>query len=186
MSYDNEDLKFFYPEEGTNVFVDAMCIPKSSKNKEVAKEYINFMLSEEAAVANAIYNGYASPNTLVQNSEEYREEIQKGTLTLSESDFVTDFHRNVFSAIMRMHGESGFYYELLGERFSPDEMGRIKKMEVARQQLVENGREVLVSAIETLHASKTEAESKNTDLATRLAYLRDKKTKIHKGKADTQ
>ena len=75
MSYDNEDLKFYYPKEGTNVFVDAMCIPKSSKNKEVAKEYINFMLSEEAAVANAIYIGYASPNTLVMDSDVYLDEI---------------------------------------------------------------------------------------------------------------
>ena len=75
MSYDNEDLKFYYPEEGTNAFVDAMCIPESSKNKEIAKEYINFMLSEEAAVANAIYIGYASPNTLVMQSEAYIDEM---------------------------------------------------------------------------------------------------------------
>ena len=75
MKEDNENLKFYYPEEGTNVFVDAMCIPESSKNKEVAKEYINFMLSEEVAVANALYIGYASPNSLVINSEEYKEEL---------------------------------------------------------------------------------------------------------------
>ena len=75
MSYDNEDLKFYYPEEGTNVFVDAMCIPESSGKKDIAKEYINFMLSEEAAVANALYIGYASPNTLVKESEEYIEEM---------------------------------------------------------------------------------------------------------------
>ena len=114
---------------------------------------------------------------LMQLREEYREEIQKGTLTLSEADFVTDFHRRVFAAIMQLHSGGGFYYELLGEYFSPDEMGRIKKMEVARQQLVENGRDVLASAIETLRKSKTEEESKNMDLATRLAYLRDKKNK---------
>ncbi|MBQ7390840.1 MAG: spermidine/putrescine ABC transporter substrate-binding protein [Clostridia bacterium] len=75
MAYDNEDLKFYYPKEGTNVFVDAMCIPESSSNKAVAKEYINFMLSEEAAVANAIYVGYASPNSLVIDSEEYLDEM---------------------------------------------------------------------------------------------------------------
>ena len=75
MSYDNEDLKFYYPEEGTNAFVDAMCIPESSSKKDIAKEYINFMLSEEAAVANAIYIGYASPNILVKESEEYIDEM---------------------------------------------------------------------------------------------------------------
>ena len=73
MAYQNEDLCFYYPTEGTNYFVDAMCIPKNSNYPEIAKEYINFMLSEEAAVANALYVGYASPNTLVIESEEYAE-----------------------------------------------------------------------------------------------------------------
>ena len=73
---DLEDaLGFYYPTEGTNYFVDAMCIPKNAASPELAKEYINFMLSEEAAVANALYIGYASPNTLVQNSEAYNEEM---------------------------------------------------------------------------------------------------------------
>ena len=73
MYTDNEYLKFYYPEEGTNYFVDAMCIPASSEHKEVAMEYINFMLSRDAAVANALAIGYASPNTLVRNDPEYIE-----------------------------------------------------------------------------------------------------------------
>ena len=75
MTEDNEDLKFYYPEEGTNIFYDAMCIPKSSKHKDAAIEYINFMLSEEAAIENALYVGYASPNTLVIDSEYYKDEL---------------------------------------------------------------------------------------------------------------
>ena len=73
MSENNEDLAFYYPEEGTNIFVDAMCIPKGSKNKELAEQYINFMLSREIAIANAEYICYACPNTLVTDSEEYAE-----------------------------------------------------------------------------------------------------------------
>ena len=75
MADQNEDLAFYYPKEGTNYFVDAMCIPKNSRYPEVAKEYINYMLSEEPAVANAIYIGYASPNTVVQSSPDYQEEM---------------------------------------------------------------------------------------------------------------
>ena len=75
MAMDNEDLKFFYPKEGANVFVDAMCIPESSTKKDIAKEYINFMLSEEIAIANAEYIGYASPNTLVRDNEDYKESM---------------------------------------------------------------------------------------------------------------
>ncbi len=71
MYADNEDLGFFYPREGTNIFVDAMCIPKGSQNPEIAEAYINFMLSEEAAVANAEYICYASPHTLVRENEDY-------------------------------------------------------------------------------------------------------------------
>ncbi len=73
MHENNEDLEFFYPAEGTNLYVDAMCIPKSSHNKEIAERYIDFMLTEAPAVANAEYTYYASPNTVVRESEEYIE-----------------------------------------------------------------------------------------------------------------
>ena len=69
----NEDLEFFYPEEGTNLYVDAMCIPKCAQNKTVAERYISFMLTEAPAIANAEYTYYASPNTLVRDNEEYKE-----------------------------------------------------------------------------------------------------------------
>ncbi len=69
----NEDLEFFYPEEGTNLYVDAMCVPKCSKNKTAAERYISFMLNEDPAIANAEYTYYASPNTLVRDNEEYIE-----------------------------------------------------------------------------------------------------------------
>lgn len=73
MYEDNNDLSFFYPEEGTNFYVDAMCIPKNSKNFDLASHYINFMCSEEIAVANAEYTYYASPLTTVIENEEYQE-----------------------------------------------------------------------------------------------------------------
>ncbi len=73
MYENNPDLEFFYPEEGTNLYVDAMCIPKSAKNKEIAERYIDFMLTEEPAVANAEYTYYASPNRVVVENEEYIE-----------------------------------------------------------------------------------------------------------------
>lgn len=73
MAADNEDLMFYYPAEGTNYFVDAMCIPKTSRNPDVAHEYINYMISLEAATANALYIGYASPNKAVTESEYYQE-----------------------------------------------------------------------------------------------------------------
>ena len=73
MYCDNEDLAFYYPREGTNFFVDAMCIPSTAKNVDAAHAYIDFMLQEEAAVANAMYLGYGCPNTVVRENEEYIE-----------------------------------------------------------------------------------------------------------------
>ena len=76
MYENNPDLEFFYPEEGTNLYVDAMCVPKSSQNKEIAERYINFMLSVDPAygapaIANAEYTYYASPNQKVVENEDY-------------------------------------------------------------------------------------------------------------------
>ena len=77
MYEDNPDLGFSYPKEGTNVFVDAMCVPTSSTNPEIAERYINFMLGKEAAIANAEYICYASPNRLVFNDAEYQATMQE-------------------------------------------------------------------------------------------------------------
>ena len=71
MYADNELLDFYYPEGATNVFVDALCVPASSQNPDLAIEYINFMLTEEIAIANAEYICYASPNKLVFENEDY-------------------------------------------------------------------------------------------------------------------
>lgn len=68
----NEDLAFYYPEEGTNLFIDAICVLKDSKNKEAAELYINFLMDPEIARANAEYMYYASPNTAVVENKEYR------------------------------------------------------------------------------------------------------------------
>ncbi len=67
----NSDLGFFYPQEGTNIFIDSICIPKSAKNYNAALMYINFLLEPQIATANAEYIGYASPNTAVINNPDY-------------------------------------------------------------------------------------------------------------------
>ena len=62
MRENNEDLVFVRPEEGSNVFVDAMCIPKGAKNKTNAELFINFMCSTDAGIANMAITRYASAN----------------------------------------------------------------------------------------------------------------------------
>ena len=58
---DNENLKFYVPVEGTNLFTDAMCIPTTSKNQEAAEMFINFMCEPAVSAANANYIWYSTP-----------------------------------------------------------------------------------------------------------------------------
>ena len=71
MYENNNNLAFTYPKEGTNIFVDAVCVPKTTQNYDAAMMYINFLTEPEIALANAEYICYASPNTEVVDMEEY-------------------------------------------------------------------------------------------------------------------
>ncbi|MFV0351380.1 MAG: PotD/PotF family extracellular solute-binding protein [Oscillospiraceae bacterium] len=62
----NPDLAFAVPKEGTNYFVDALCIPKSSTNKEAAEMYINFLCETQVSAANSEYIGYSTPQLEAQ------------------------------------------------------------------------------------------------------------------------
>ena len=63
MMDNNDSLGYALPEDGTNFFVDAMCIPKNAENPELAEAFINFMLEPEIGASNSLYIGYASPNS---------------------------------------------------------------------------------------------------------------------------
>ena len=62
MHENNPDLAYVIPEEGSNWFVDAMCILKNAKNVDEAHEWINFIASTDANLRNMDYIWYASPN----------------------------------------------------------------------------------------------------------------------------
>ena len=89
---ENVDLQFYYPEP-TNYFVDAMCIPSCCQNKELAEIFINYMLSEEPAVANAEFTYYASPNSIVYNNEAYLEDLGEDTISILYPG-IDDFKEN--------------------------------------------------------------------------------------------
>jgi spermidine/putrescine transport system substrate-binding protein len=63
MMRENPDLACVYPEEGSNYYVDAWCIPKGASNKENAEAFINFMCQTEVMAANATYNTVAPPSS---------------------------------------------------------------------------------------------------------------------------
>ena len=59
---ENENMGFFLPNEGTNIWYDSMVIPANAENVELAHEFINFVSSYDIALANSSYVGYTSPN----------------------------------------------------------------------------------------------------------------------------
>ncbi len=67
----NESLDYAIPEEGTNIWYDAMCIPKDAPNKENAEAFINFMLDPENQAINGNYIAYSLP---VSAAREYLDE----------------------------------------------------------------------------------------------------------------
>ncbi|WP_172369834.1 ABC transporter substrate-binding protein [Sporosarcina jiandibaonis] len=62
MMWDNEDIDYAVPEEGSNLWFDNMVIPRTAKNIDGAHAFINFMLDAEIAAQNADYVGYSTPN----------------------------------------------------------------------------------------------------------------------------
>lgn len=89
MMYENEELDFAVPEEGSNLWFDNMVIPKTSKNIDGAHAFINFMLDAESGAQNADFVGYSTPNIaamalmdeeVVSDERYYPSEEQRDTL----------------------------------------------------------------------------------------------------------
>ena len=59
---ENENMGFYMPKSGTNLWPDAMVIPKNAKNPKLANEFIRYITSYDAAMDNSSYVGYTSPN----------------------------------------------------------------------------------------------------------------------------
>lgn len=111
--------------------------------------------------------------------DEHRRAIRDGTVPLSAEDFVTAFHRRAFEAILALErDESGFSLSFLGEDFTPDEMGRLVRLEQERRRLSENGSAVLAAAAATLREERSgreQAESPPEDGLSQLIARKRKK-----------
>ena len=111
MYAENDSLAFVYPKEGTNVFVDAMCIPKGAKHKEAAELFINFMLEPEVAIANAEYICYASPCSCVYTNEDYIAAM-------------TEIHEDAMEILYGTDGIKAQYFENL----SPEMLAKMNSL----------------------------------------------------------
>ncbi len=105
--YDSNDaLRFVYPKEGVNIFVDSICVPKCNENYKAAMMFINFLCEPEIALENAERICYTSPHTAVVNDKRYS---YKGNEVLYPSVYPkTQFYENIDK-------DTRTYYEKLWE-----------------------------------------------------------------------
>lgn len=85
---DYEDLGFVIPKSGTNLFVDAACIPSCSRNKEAAEMYINFLCEGDTAYAVTDFIGYSTPNSLAYDMLD--DEIKEDGISYLDDDFIAE------------------------------------------------------------------------------------------------
>ncbi len=95
---------------------------------------------------------------------EHRKSVATGQVSIAPEDFVTDFHRRAFAAILALEAEDGGYdFSLLGESFTVEEMGRLSRLEQRRRALTDNGTAVLRSAVETLARERAHIAARAAD-----------------------
>ena len=104
MIEEDSNLKYVIPSEGTNLWFDAMVIPKNAENKEDAEKFINFMTRPDIAAMNADYIGYSSPipeaikllPEEVQNSEvayPSDEKLENTEIFMDPKDIIGEYDR---------------------------------------------------------------------------------------------
>lgn len=112
--------------------------------------------------------------------DEHRKCCAAGEIALAEEDFFTDFGKRAFAAIMEAErSEDGFLFSELGARFSPDEMGRLVRLQQDRQSMQNNSRDVLADAASALVSLRRAREAKQngdwqSELAARRAQIKKK------------
>jgi hypothetical protein len=100
--------------------------------------------------------------------ENHRKKVFEGKL-LSENDFFTELNRRIFIYLRDCYNEG--IAPNLDENFSPEEVGRITKMKLARMDLTENGDAVLADAIASLKSSMQKKSAEGTSTMDALSSL---------------
>lgn len=83
----NPNLAFCHPKEGTNIFIDSVCIPKGCKNKQAAEAFINFLCETDIAVANCEYICYSTPHT--KALEVLGQEISSNPISYPPAEYIS-------------------------------------------------------------------------------------------------
>ena len=94
MADENPNLAFSIPDEGTNRFIDSICIPSNAKQKEAAEMYINFLCEPEVAAQNIEFIGYSTPNLAAY--ELLDEDMQQNEIAYPSQEVLSNTEAFVF------------------------------------------------------------------------------------------
>ncbi len=113
--------------------------------------------------------------------DDLRSAVFRGEVELDVEDFFTEFGRRVFVALLDGERDGGFDFGMLGERFTPDEIGRITKIKLSREKLTQNGMQVLSDAAAALRAERNKQNLRDSgNLLDEINSIREKKKKQNK------
>ncbi|MBQ7820853.1 MAG: DNA primase [Clostridia bacterium] len=131
------------------------------KNKEAERDTKRKIIMQTAGFGDRI-NTDAAKNKAASSAEdtilglmllypEYTIKVKKGEIKLTQDDFFTAFNKKIFAKILDLTDETGkFEFGMLGEEFSPDEMGRITELRIRREKLTLNSEDILLDSINKL------------------------------------
>ena len=109
--------------------------------------------------------------------DEYRDAIVDGKVALSGADFFSEFHKRVFEKMVELQKENQYDFSMLGQFFTPDEVGRLQGLEQKRRALTENGKSVFLQCVEALKHEKSLSSTGDEGGIDEIRRLLDSKRK---------
>ncbi len=105
MMDENPDLAYTVPVEGTNRFVDCVCIVKDAPNKEAAEKYINFLCRQDIAERNREFTAYSTPHQLVYDA--LPDEIRNNTVAYPGNEIIakTEVYTNLPQKTLELYND---------------------------------------------------------------------------------
>ena len=101
----NSRLKFAVPDEGSNMWMDVWLIPKTCKNTELAKEFLNFLCSEEISEMNYDYVYYATPHSGVYRGLDQEEKDNPASFPPDKTLKNCEFFKSLGDDELRLYND---------------------------------------------------------------------------------
>lgn len=172
--------KLDIPKESIRSDVERML---KKKKREYKKQESQNVIRKSAGYGDRINPDYAKNVAAAKAEEavigllllypEYRKSVAEKKVILSDADFFTEFGKKVFNSVFEIESQGAFDLGMLGEYFTPEEQGRIMRMQLSRSQLTDNGYEVFCESVESL---KREASVNSEDpLDNILSIIKNKR-----------